>query len=153
MQRFFKTFRMYVWNQFFFSINEKTIHQNLQNICLKSVLHQLVKKQSPWIKSSISKFTHKSIFRWKYKHLTWLFFLVGICIDGCKDKYKEDHCIKSKDGKRITVQSKCHYQCYEEYQGYSFEHYGKCKDSSKPSECMFEISFISVNGKTINQNL
>ena len=71
------------------------------------------------------------------------FFLVGICIDGCKDKYEEDHCIKSKDGKRITVQSKCHYYCFEKYQGYSLEHSGKCKDSSKPSACMFKISIIT----------
>merc|ERR1712142_790431 len=68
-----------------------------------------------------------------------------VCIDGCKDKYKEDHCIKSKDGKRINVQSKCHYYCYEKYQGYSYAHHGKCKDSPKPSE--FDNCIDGCKGK------
>ena len=86
-------------------------------------------------------------------HLNLFSSSVGSCIDGCKSSYKEDICIKSDKGKTMTVQSKCHYQCYEEYQGYRYAHHGKCKDSSKPSECMFEISFFSVNEKTIHQNL
>jgi len=57
---------------------------------------------------------------------------IGKCLDGCKNHVpKQDFCIKSKDGKMMTVQSICHYDCYQNYKGYSYEYQGKCKDSLK----------------------
>jgi len=57
---------------------------------------------------------------------------IGKCLDGCKNHVpKQDFCIKSKDGKMMTVQSICHYDCYQNFKGYSYEYQGKCKDSLK----------------------
>merc|ERR1712142_1274148 len=56
--------------------------------------------------------------------------LFGKCIDGCKNyPPNQDFCIKSTDGKMMTVPSKCHCTCYQDYKGYSYNHQGKCKDS------------------------
>ena len=108
-----------------------------------SVLLPLVKKPSPENCSHTELFAYEN---WKICTSELIvFFSVGMCIDGCKSSYKEDICIKSDKGKMMTVQSKCHHQCYEEYQGYSYAHHGKCKDSSKPSECMFEVTFVSFH--------
>jgi len=55
----------------------------------------------------------------------------GKCIDGCKslNEPKQDFCIKSKDGNMYRVQSICHYDCYQNHKGNSYQYQGECKES------------------------